>query len=134
MASFGIKFTEETEIIGYMRLHLFVEVRGHDNMDMFVFVKKYNAEGKYIPVDCMGFDYRGAWGQSRASRRELDPKESTVFQPVMAHQKDEPLEAGKIYEVDVEIHPHARIWHKVRRCAWRSRLSSSRPTGTRITA
>ena len=101
MASFGIKFTEETEIIGYMRLHLFVEVRGHDNMDMFVFVKKYNAEGKYIPVDCMGFDYRGAWGQSRASRRELDPKESTVFQPVMAHQKDEPLEAGKIYEVDV---------------------------------
>lgn len=112
MASFGIKFEEDTEIIGYSKLHLFVECRGYDNMDMFVFVKKYNANGEYIPVDCMGFDYRGAWGQGRAARRELDPKESTDFQPVMAHQKDEPLEEGKIYEFEIEIHPHARIWHK----------------------
>jgi len=41
---------EDTEIIGYMKLHLFVECRGHDNMDLFVWVKKYNADGKYIPV------------------------------------------------------------------------------------
>ena len=112
MASFGIKFDQDTEIIGYMKLHLFIECRGHDNMDLFVFIKKYNAEGTYIPIDCMGFDYRGAWGQSRASRRELDLSESTDYQPVMAHQKDEPLEQGKVYELDVEIHPHARIWHK----------------------
>lgn len=80
-------------------------------MDLFVFLKKYNAKGEYVPIDCMGFDYRGAWGQSRASRRQLDPKESTDFQPVMAHQKDEPMEAGQVYELEVEIHPHARIWH-----------------------
>ncbi len=112
MASFSIIFHEDVEIIGYSKLHLFVEARGYDNMDLFVFVKKYNEKGEFVPIDCMGFDYRGAWGQSRASRRELDPKESTDFQPVMAHQKDEPMEAGCVYEVDVEIHPHARIWHK----------------------
>lgn len=108
--SFKIKFNEDTLLMGYMRLHLFLEVRGYDNADMFVFVTK-RKDGEYVPIDCMGFPYRGAWGQSRAARRELDEKESTIFQPVMAHQKDEPLEPGQIVEVDVEIHPHSRIWH-----------------------
>jgi hypothetical protein len=112
VASFGIKFQEDTEITGYMKLHLYIECRGHDNMDMFPWVKKYSADGEYVPIHCMGEDYRGAWGYGRGKRRELDEKLTTDFQPVLAHQKDEPMEPGKVYPIDIEIWPHSRIWHK----------------------
>ena len=95
-----------------MKLHLYVECRGHNNMDLFPWVKKLGQNGEYIPVHCMGENYRGAWGYFRCSRRELDPKWSTDFQPVQAHRKEEPMEPGKIYPVDIEFFPHSRIWHK----------------------
>jgi len=100
------------EITGYMKLRLFVECRGHDNMDMFVWIKKYGINGEYIPLHCMEKDYRGAWGYMRTSRRELDAELSTDFHPVQAHRRDEPMEQGQIYPVDIEIWPHSRIWHK----------------------
>lgn len=112
IASFDYIAQEDTEIIGYLKLCLFIECRGHNNMDIFVWVKKYDADGEYIPVHCMEEDYRGAWGYMRTSRRELDSELSTDFNPVQAHRKDEPLEQGRIYAVDVEIWPHSRIWHK----------------------
>jgi predicted acyl esterase len=56
--------------------------------------------------------YRGAWGYFRCSHRELDPKLSTDFQPVQAHRKEEPMEPGEIYPIDIEFYPHSRIWHK----------------------
>ncbi len=110
--TFDMKFAEDTEITGYISAHLFVECRGHDNMDLFLWVKKLGQNGEYIPVSCIDEPYRGAWGYVRCKRRELDPELSSDFQPVLAHQKDEPMEPGKIYEVAVEFYPHSRIWHK----------------------
>jgi len=110
--TFDVVFDEETEVIGYISLRLYVECRGHDNMDLFPWVKKINCNGEYTPVYCMGEPYRGAWGYMRTKRRELDPELSTPYQPVQAHQKDEPMEPGKIYPVDIEFYPHSRIWHK----------------------
>ena len=110
--TFDVKFDEETEITGYMKLRLYVECRGYHNMDLFVWVKKLGQKGEYIPIYCMEEPYRGAWGYFRCSRRELDPRWSTDFQPVQAHRKDEPMEPGQIYAVDIEIWPHSRIWHK----------------------
>lgn len=110
--TFDIQFTEETEISGFIKLHLYVECRGHDNMDLFPWVKKLDQNGEYLPVYVMGEDYRGAWGYMRTKRRELDPNLSSDFQPVQAHQKDEPMEPGQIYAVDIEFYPHCRMWHK----------------------
>ena len=107
-----MKVEEETEITGYMKLHLNVECRGHDNMDLFLWVKKLGQDGEYIPLYCLDEAYRGAWGYFRCSHRELDPKYSSDFQPVQAHRKEEPMEQGKIYAVDIEFYPHSRIWHK----------------------
>jgi len=112
IASFDFVAPEDMEITGYMKLRLYVECRGHDNMDLFVWIKKYGADGKYIPVHCMEMEFRGAWGYMRTSRRELAPELSTDFNPVQAHRKDEPMEPGKIYPVDIEIWPHSRVWHK----------------------
>ena len=111
-AVFDFKVQEETEITGYMKLHLNVECRGHDNMSLFVWVKKLGQDGEYLPIISMGQPYRGAWGYCNCQRRELDPKLSTDFNPVQAHLRDEPLEEGKVYPVDIEIWPHSRVWHK----------------------
>jgi predicted acyl esterase len=112
IASFDFVAQEDMEITGYMKLRLYVECRGHDNMDLFVWIKKYGLDGEYIPLHCMEQEYRGAWGYMRTSRRELDPELSTDYNPVQAHRKDELMEPGKVYPVDIEIWPHSRVWHK----------------------
>lgn len=110
---FDYQFEEDTEITGYMKLHANVEARGHDNMDLFVWVKKLNAAGEYVPVACIGKEpYRGAWGYMRCSRRELDENLASDFQPVQKHAKDEPMEQGVVYPINVEIWPHSRFFHK----------------------
>ena len=110
--TFDIKFNEDTEITGYMKLRLWVEAEGNDDMDLFVAIQKLDEEGTWLPVKVLGEPHPGAWGKMRASRRELDPDLSTDFQPVQAHKRDQKLSPGEIVPVDIEIRPHSRIWHK----------------------
>ncbi len=112
LANFDITFNETTEITGYMKLRLWVEAEGHDDMDLFIAVQKLDEKCNWLPVNVLGEPHPGAWGKMRVSRRALDPKLSTHFQPVQAHQKDEKLKPGEIVPVDIEIWPHSRIWHK----------------------
>ncbi|MDL2293007.1 CocE/NonD family hydrolase [Ruminococcaceae bacterium OttesenSCG-928-D13] len=109
---FDYTFTEETELTGYMSLRLWVEADGHDDMDMFVNVQKLSTTGEWLPVHVLKEPHPGAWGKMRVSRRKLDEKLSTSFQPVQAHLVDEKLKPGEIVPVDIEIVPHSRIWHK----------------------
>ncbi|MBQ1681281.1 MULTISPECIES: CocE/NonD family hydrolase [Agathobacter] len=108
---FLIPVNEDIEITGYMKLHLEVECRGYDNMDIFPWVLKYNANKEYVPIEVMGAPYRGAWGFCRASHRDMDPT-AKDFQPIQSHLYNERLEPGKIYPLDIEMYPHSRIWHK----------------------
>ena len=111
---FDITFDKDTEITGYMKLRLWVEADGHDDMDLFMSVRKLDAGGNYIPVTTFpgGGFWPGAVGQLRASHRELDPDLSTEFQPVQAHTKEEKLKPGEIVPVDIEMWPHSRMFHK----------------------
>lgn len=111
-AVFNMEFTEDTELTGYMYLRLFVEADGHDDMDMFVNIQKADENGNWIPWTTLGEPHPGAWGKIRVSHRELDPKLSTKFQPVMAHKRELKLGKGEIVPVDIEIVPSSRIWHK----------------------
>ena len=110
--TFDIAFEKDTEITGYMKLRLWVEAEGNDDMDMFIAIQKLDEAGNWLPVNVLGEPHPGAWGKMRVSHRELDPKLSTHFQPVQAHLKEEKLKAGEIVPVDIEIWPHSRIWHK----------------------
>ena len=110
--AFRIQFEEDTEISGYMWLRLWVEARGHDDMDFFIAIRKLDEQGNWLPASVLGEPHPGAWGKMRASRRALDPKLSTKYQPVQAHTKDERLSPGEIVPVDIEIWPHSRFWHK----------------------
>jgi len=112
LANFDMKFEEDTEITGYMKLRLWVEAKGHDDMDLFVNVQKLDTKGEWLPVSVLNEPHPGAWGKMRVSHRALSPELSTDFQPVQSHLKQEKLDKGEIVPVDIEIVPHSRFFHK----------------------
>lgn len=109
---FDIRVNEDVEISGYMKLHLWVESRGYNNVDLFPWVLKLGQNKEFLPVECMGAPYRGAWGFARCSYRDLDPKLSSDFQPVHSFLEEKRFEPGEIVPVDIEMYPHSRVWHK----------------------
>jgi putative CocE/NonD family hydrolase len=111
-ANFDIKFDRDVEITGYMKLHLWVEADGHNDMELFVNIRKLDEKGNYLSVTSMNAPHSGAWGLMKVSHRELDPNLSTDYQPVQSHRKEEKLKPGEIVPVDIEIWPHSRFWHK----------------------
>lgn len=111
-AVFDIKFSEDVELSGYFKAHLYVSSDCYNDMDMFFTVQKLDENGNWLPTNVLGEPHPGAWGKIRVSHRELDPDLSTVFQPVMAHKSEKKLEPGEIVPIDVEFYPHSRIWHK----------------------
>lgn len=112
LLNFDYQFDEDTEITGYMKLRLWVEADGHDDMDLFVNIQKTDEKGEWIPTNILGEPHPGAWGKMRVSRRELDPKLSTDYEPVQSGRTEEKLSPGEIVPVDIRIVPTSRIWHK----------------------
>ncbi len=112
-ADFDYTFDRDTELTGYMRLRLWVEARGHDDMDLFITVKKLSRTGVEQPITVFNGSapHPGAWGKLRVSHRELDPELSTNFEPVQSHERELKLSPGEIVPVDIEINPTSRIWH-----------------------
>jgi len=110
--TFNFRVPEDIEVTGFMKLNLWVECRGHDNMDLFPWVMKLGQNKEYIPIECMGAPYRGAWGFLRCSHRDLHPTLATDFQPIHAHTGEERMKPGEIFPVQIEFYPHSRVWHK----------------------
>lgn len=114
---FDMTFQEDTELTGYMYLHLYVAAEAYNDMDMFFNIQKADADGNFVPWYTLDEEHPGAWGKCRISHREISQKESylvkgTMVQPVMAHKREQKVQPGEIVPVDVEIVPSARIWHK----------------------
>lgn len=110
--TFDMQFEEDTEITGYMKLCLYVEADGHDDMDLFVNIQKTDEKGNWLPTYILGEPHPGTWGKMRVSHRELDEKLSTDFEPVQSHKKEEKLSKGEIVPVQIAIVPSSKIWHK----------------------
>lgn len=112
IATFDYKFNEETEITGYSKLHLWVEAQGHNQMDLFINMQKLSPMGEFLYTDAIGEPHPGSWGKLRVSRRRLDDKLTTEYEPVLAHVDDQYLSPGEIVPVDIAIVPVSRIFHK----------------------
>ena len=116
-ATFTIRFDEDTEMIGYLSLRLWVEADGANDMDLFVLVEKLDADGTpLLPGADVSREYfpvppPGAPGRLRVSRRELDNKLSTQFMPVLSLRNQQLLSPGQIVPVDIAIYPEAVLWH-----------------------
>lgn len=112
VVNFDMTFDEETEITGFLKLKLWVQVEGNDDADLFVNVQKLSTTGEWLPTSVLGEPHPGAPGKLRVSHRELDEKASTEFQPVHTHKNIQKLTDGEIVPVEIEIYPTSRIWHK----------------------
>jgi predicted acyl esterase len=113
---FTITFDEETQVIGYLKLRLWVEADGSDDMDLFVLVEKLDADGNLLdPRNEISKTYDeappGLPGRLRVSLRELDPNLSTDFMPVGKFEENDNLSPGQIVPVDIRIYPTAMVWH-----------------------
>ncbi len=68
---------------GHMKLHLWVEAVGANDMDLFVGIQKLDRRGEIVPFVFYALMENGpvALGWLRASHRDLDPVRSTPEQP-----------------------------------------------------
>lgn len=100
-------FDEAVDVVGGMRLHLWVEAEEADDMDLFVAVRKLGRDGAPIEFPYANVLERGpvALGWLRVSHRELDEARSTENRPWHTHAREEPLAPGEVVPVDVEIWP-----------------------------
>ena len=111
---FEFKFEEKTEITGYMKLKLWVQADGSDDMDLFVAIEKIDCAGYLVPFPFFGNHDDGpvALGWLRVSHRELDEEKSTPHQPFHRHQRELKLKAGDIVPVEIEIWPSSTLFEQ----------------------
>jgi len=113
-AKFEFEFDKKTELTGYMKLKLWVQADGSDDMDLFVAIEKIDRAGYLVPFAFFGNHDDGpvALGWLRVSHRELDKDKSTPYQPVHKHEKEMTLKAGEIVPVEIEIWPSGTLFER----------------------
>ncbi|MBN2238324.1 MAG: CocE/NonD family hydrolase [Dehalococcoidales bacterium] len=109
VARFSIEFQEDTELTGYVSLHLWIETDTADDADIFVLLHKLDAAGNHVPG---GYGFTGLDGRLRASHRGLDTSRSTPWFPYHSHEKEEFLRPGQPVPLDIHIRPAGMRFHK----------------------
>ncbi len=104
---FDYQFSQATALVGHMKLRLWVEAIGADDMDIFVAVQKFDRHGRYVPFAAFSALEDGpvALGWLRASHRELDEQRSTPHQPWLLHRRALKLQPREPVPVEIEIWP-----------------------------
>ncbi len=126
-ASFIVRFGTETELVGYPKVRLWVESEGWDDMDLFVFLQKLDAEGRHLQqfnVPDQGkmlqdltqdgaaiLKYKGSNGRLRVSMRQLDEANSTEAIPAQSFDRVEKLKPGEIVPVEIDMFPIGLAFH-----------------------
>ena len=121
LAAFTLRVDTPTEFVGYPKASLWVEADGSDDMDLFVFFQKLNADGEQLEqftipnhgpqvqaVTRNGaaiLKYKGSNGRLRASMRRLDAAKSTDAIPVHSFDRIEKLAPGEIVRLDIDLFP-----------------------------
>jgi predicted acyl esterase len=120
-ASFIVRFAEETVIVGYPMLRLWVQAEGADDMDLFVLLQKLDAQGTPLQQFTVPgrsarlhdmtergasiLRYKGADGRLRVSARHLDEALSTDDVPAHSFDRVEKLSPGEVVKVEIELLP-----------------------------
>lgn len=109
-----LTFTEDTELTGPMKLKLWVEAAGSDDLVIFVAVGKRDRAGAVVHF----FGSVGnredlvSRGFCRVSRRALDPTRSTALAPVPLGTSEQPLKPGEVVPVEIALEPHSTFFAK----------------------
>ncbi|BEU88348.1 CocE/NonD family hydrolase [Selenomonas sp. TAMA-11512] len=108
-AVFTYIFDEDIELTGYMKLRLFAEADGSDDMDIHVTAEKLDVSGK--PFRDKAGQPIAAEGYLRLSQRALAP-ESTFYEPVLKGDAEDRLRAGEIVQADIAVSPMGMKYHR----------------------
>ena len=98
-------FDDAVDIIGHMKLKLWVNAEGADDLDLHVAIKKFDKYGSevYFPDFQHIENGLAASGWLRVSHRELDEEKSTPSQPWLKHERLLKLGHDEIVSCEVEI-------------------------------
>ena len=109
-AEFRLTFSKATNLVGYPLVKLYM--RGEDcrDMDVFVEIRKEDAQGRTVAWECTPPNrYLGPiasfGGRLRASMRALDQELSTQAVPVHSFRQPEELEPGQTVCLEIPIRP-----------------------------
>ena len=121
LASFVIRFGEETILVGYPKARLWVACQGADDMDLFVLVQKLNRQGTPLQQFTVPNDgallqdltergasvlrYKGSNGRLRVSARHLDETLTTEAVPAHSFDRIEKLNPGEVVYVEIDLSP-----------------------------
>lgn len=95
----------EIELTGPMAAKLYVSSSTED-MDIFATVQAFAPDGEEVTFPGASEPAAPvAQGWLRVSHRKLDPERSRPWQPYHAHDEEQRMAPGQVYEVDVEIWP-----------------------------
>jgi len=118
-AKFDFKFSENTELSGYMKLRVWVEARASkngdlapDDMVLFIAINKLDCGGQPVHFNgSIGINWDMVTrGWCKVSRRELDFVESTEWHPVQKGDSEQKLKVGEIVPVDIELYPSSTFF------------------------
>ncbi|KAL3447831.1 Alpha/Beta hydrolase protein [Aspergillus insuetus] len=121
---FSFVFDKRTTIFGPSRVVLYMSCLDHDELDVFVQLRKVNQRGQIlqninIPLQHLGLQseeevesintlkYLGPTGVLRVSHRALDPLLSKPHWPAHDHSRISPVPAGTIVQLEIGLWPAA---------------------------
>lgn len=92
-----------------MKVRLHVSLDGADDACLFAGLRKLDVNGEEIFFEgSYGFGRdMVSHGRIRISQRELDEALSEPFRPVHTHRRSQPLDAGEIVPIEIELLPAA---------------------------
>jgi predicted acyl esterase len=110
-AAFELRFGEDSELTGTMKLKLWVSAET-DDLDLFVAIRKFDRRGRELYFPDFNHIEHGivARGWLRVSHRELDTARSTPLQPWLKHKRALKLRPGEIVPVELEIWPSSTLF------------------------
>jgi len=111
-ATFTHRFESGAELIGSMRLKVWVSTSEGDDLDLFVVLRKFDLNGNEVFFSGYnGFPRDGvAKGWLRASHRELDASRTTALRPWHSHTRIQKVRPGEIVPLEIEIWPSATLF------------------------
>ncbi|KAJ6035909.1 Alpha/Beta hydrolase protein [Penicillium herquei] len=116
-------FTQKTTLVGPSKAILFMSCADHDDLDIFVQLRKLDRNGKVhqninIPLEDLGvtsdevddinvLKYLGPTGVLRASHRALDSHLSKPHWPMHDHTNPKKITPGQVVRVEIGLWPAA---------------------------
>jgi predicted acyl esterase len=98
---------QEVELTGHIALRLYASCSAKDTSFMVRFCDE-DEDGTFRVL---------SRGWLKASHREIDEERSLPYRPFHPHLREEPLQAGKVYEFPIEILPVSNVFlpgHRIR--------------------